>query len=102
MRTVGAIIEAKRGPLPEHTRITGVPRIEGPFAVPQTAFKVNVAQQLGLADPPTDAFNFGLPYFNATNYSLVTDSPNSTGTTFLNAALDDNYLFKVLHGLQAN
>src|SRR6478672_5674576 len=37
VRTVGAIIEAKRGPLPEHTRITGIPRIEGPFAVPQTA-----------------------------------------------------------------
>lgn len=46
------------------------------FGVPETAFKVNVAQQLGLADPPTDPFNFGLPYFNATNYSMVTDSPS--------------------------
>jgi outer membrane receptor protein involved in Fe transport len=46
------------------------------YGVPETAFKVNVAQQLGLADPPTDPFSFGLPYFNATNYSMVTDSPS--------------------------
>jgi hypothetical protein len=46
------------------------------FDVPETAFKVNVAQQLGLADPPTDPLSFGLPYFNATNYSMVTDSPS--------------------------
>ena len=45
------------------------------FDVPESAFKVNVAQQLGLADPATDPFSFGLPYFNATNYSMVTDSP---------------------------
>ncbi|HXB70012.1 MAG TPA: TonB-dependent receptor [Candidatus Acidoferrales bacterium] len=45
------------------------------FDVPESAFKVNVAQQLGLADPPTDPLNFGLPYFNATNYAMVTDSP---------------------------
>ncbi|HMC63267.1 MAG TPA: TonB-dependent receptor [Candidatus Solibacter sp.] len=45
------------------------------FDVPETAFKVNVAQQLGLADPPTDPLSFGLPYFNATNYAMVTDSP---------------------------
>jgi outer membrane receptor protein involved in Fe transport len=46
------------------------------FDVPESAFKANVAQQLGLADPPTDPFSFGLPYFNATNYSMVTDSPS--------------------------
>jgi len=46
------------------------------FDVPETAFKVNVAQQLGLADPPTDPLSFGLPYFNAVNYSMVTDSPS--------------------------
>jgi outer membrane receptor protein involved in Fe transport len=46
------------------------------FGVPETAFHVNVAQQLGLADPPTDPFSFGLPYFNAQNYSMVTDSPS--------------------------
>lgn len=45
------------------------------YDVPETAFKTNVAQQLGLADPPTDPFYFGLPYFNVTNYSIVTDSP---------------------------
>jgi Carboxypeptidase regulatory-like domain/TonB dependent receptor len=45
------------------------------YDVPETAFKTNVAQQLGLADPPTDPFYFGLPYFNVTNYSMVTDSP---------------------------
>ncbi|MBZ5625222.1 MAG: TonB-dependent receptor [Acidobacteriia bacterium] len=46
------------------------------FDVPETAFKTNVAQQLGLADPPTDPLSFGLPYFNVTNYSIVTDSPS--------------------------
>ncbi|MBZ5576361.1 MAG: TonB-dependent receptor [Acidobacteriia bacterium] len=46
------------------------------FDVPETAFRVNVAQQLGLAQPPTDPFSFGLPYFNVTNYSMVTDSPS--------------------------
>lgn len=46
------------------------------FDVPESAFKANVAQQLGLTDPPTDPFSFGLPYFNATNYSMVTDSPS--------------------------
>jgi outer membrane receptor protein involved in Fe transport len=46
------------------------------FGVPETAFHVNVAQQLGLADPPTDPFSYGLPYFNAQNYSMVTDSPS--------------------------
>jgi Carboxypeptidase regulatory-like domain/TonB dependent receptor len=46
------------------------------FDVPESAFHVNVAQQLGLADPPTDPFSFGLPFFNATDYSMVTDSPS--------------------------
>src|SRR6202023_440847 len=45
------------------------------FDVPESAFNANVAQQLGLTDPPTDPLSFGLPYFNATNYSMVTDSP---------------------------
>ncbi len=45
------------------------------FDVPETAFHDNVARDLGLANPPTDPFSFGLPYFNATNYSMVTDSP---------------------------
>jgi outer membrane receptor protein involved in Fe transport len=47
------------------------------FDVPETAFNVNVAQQLGLIDPPADPFSFGLPFFNVPNYSLVTDSPSA-------------------------
>jgi outer membrane receptor protein involved in Fe transport len=50
------------------------------FNVPETAFKVNVAQQLGLAEPPSDPFSFGLPFFNVSNYSLVTDSPSAPQT----------------------
>jgi hypothetical protein len=46
------------------------------FDLPENALHVNVAQQLGLADPPTDPHSFGLPFFNATDYSLVTDSPS--------------------------
>jgi hypothetical protein len=45
------------------------------FDAPQSAFHDNIAQQLGLADPPTNPLYFGLPYFNATDYSMVTDSP---------------------------
>ncbi len=46
------------------------------YDVPESVFHVNVAQQLGLADPPADPFSFGLPFFNVTDYSLVTDSPS--------------------------
>jgi hypothetical protein len=46
------------------------------FDVPETAFHDNVAKDLGLAQPPTDPLSFGLPYFNAANYSMVTDSPS--------------------------
>ncbi len=45
------------------------------YDVPETAFRDNVARDLGLLNPPTDPFSFGLPYFNATDYSMVTDSP---------------------------
>ncbi|MBV8902144.1 MAG: TonB-dependent receptor [Acidobacteriia bacterium] len=45
------------------------------FDAPETAFHVNVAQQLGLANPPTDPLSFGLPYFSVSDYSFVTDSP---------------------------
>jgi hypothetical protein len=45
------------------------------FDAPASAFHQNVEQQLGLADPPTNPLYFGLPYFNATDYSMVTDSP---------------------------
>jgi outer membrane receptor protein involved in Fe transport len=45
------------------------------FDVPASAFHSNLQAQLGLADPPTNPLDYGLPYFNATNYSMVTDSP---------------------------
>ena len=45
------------------------------FDVPQSAFKTNIAQALGIANAPTDPFNFGLPYFLVTNYATVTDDP---------------------------
>src|SRR5580658_3402180 len=45
------------------------------FDAPASAFHQNIEQQLGLADPPTNPLYFGLPYFNATDYSMVTDSP---------------------------
>ena len=45
------------------------------YDVPGSAFHDNIAKDLGLANPPTDPFYFGLPYFNATDYSMVTDSP---------------------------
>jgi len=45
------------------------------YDVPESAFKTNVEQELGLLNPDTNPFDFGLPYFNATDYSMVTDSP---------------------------
>jgi hypothetical protein len=45
------------------------------YGVPESAFKNNVQQELGLVNPETNPFDFGLPYFNATDYSMVTDSP---------------------------
>ncbi len=46
------------------------------YDVPETAFHENVAQSLGLKDPPADPFSYGLPFFNTTNYTMVTDSPS--------------------------
>ncbi len=45
------------------------------YDVPESAFHDNIAKDLGLAEPPTNPFYYGLPYFNATDYSMVTDSP---------------------------
>ncbi len=45
------------------------------FDVPVSAFQKNVAAQLGIANPPTDPFAFGLPYFNVTDFATVTDDP---------------------------
>jgi len=46
------------------------------FDVPLSAFHENTAADLGIANPPTDPFAFGLPYFLLTNFSTVTDDPN--------------------------
>jgi Carboxypeptidase regulatory-like domain/TonB dependent receptor len=43
--------------------------------LPQSAFGTNEAAALGLDNPPTDPFAFGLPYFFVTDFSTVTDSP---------------------------
>ncbi|MGI9073273.1 MAG: carboxypeptidase regulatory-like domain-containing protein [Bryobacteraceae bacterium] len=46
------------------------------FDVPVSAFQQNVAAALGIVNPPTDPFAFGLPYFNVTDFATVTDDPN--------------------------
>jgi hypothetical protein len=45
------------------------------FDAPQSAFHTNEAAALGLDNPPTDPFAFGLPYFFVTDFSTVTDDP---------------------------
>ena len=42
---------------------------------PQSAFQTNVVQQLGVEGLSSDPLNYGLPYFQLTDYSLVTDDP---------------------------
>ena len=43
--------------------------------LPKTALHDNVAADLGIANPPTDPFDFGVPYFVVSNFSTVTDDP---------------------------
>jgi len=45
------------------------------FDIPLSAGQENVAADLGILNPPTDPFTFGLPYFYLPNYSTVTDDP---------------------------
>jgi hypothetical protein len=45
------------------------------FDIPLSAGQQNVAADLGILNPPTDPFTFGLPYFYLPNYSTVTDDP---------------------------
>ncbi len=45
------------------------------FDVPLSASQQNVAQELGILNPPSDPFSFGLPYFFLANFSTVTDDP---------------------------
>lgn len=45
------------------------------FDIPLSAFQQNIAAQLGIDNPPTDPFTFGLPFFNVTDFAMVTDDP---------------------------
>ena len=45
------------------------------FDLPVSAFHQNDAAALGILNPPTDPFAFGLPYFFLTDFSTVTDDP---------------------------
>jgi Carboxypeptidase regulatory-like domain/TonB dependent receptor-like, beta-barrel len=45
------------------------------YATPESAFQTNVIQQLGLEGLTSDPANYGLPYFQLADYSLVTDDP---------------------------
>jgi len=45
------------------------------FDIPLSAGQENVAADLGILNPPSDAFTFGLPYFYLPNYATVTDDP---------------------------
>src|SRR5581483_1088668 len=45
------------------------------FDTPVSAFQQNEAAALGIDNPPTDPFAFGLPYFFLTDFATVTDDP---------------------------
>jgi outer membrane receptor protein involved in Fe transport len=45
------------------------------FDVPQSAFRNDVARELGVTNTPSDPFTYGLPYFLITSVSTITDSP---------------------------
>ena len=45
------------------------------FDMPLSASQENVAASLGILNPPSDPFSFGLPYFYLPDYSTVTDDP---------------------------
>jgi hypothetical protein len=44
------------------------------YDTPESAFQQNLVQQLGVNGLSTDPANYGLPYFQVSDYSLVTDS----------------------------
>ncbi len=44
------------------------------FDVPESAFKTNVARELGMSGLPADPFTFGLPSFLISGISAITDS----------------------------
>ena len=45
------------------------------YDTPESAFQSNVIQQLGVEGLTGDPANYGLPYFQLADYSLVTDDP---------------------------
>src|SRR5450755_88096 len=45
------------------------------YDTPQSAFQTNVIQGLGVEGLTSDPANYGLPYFQLSDYSLVTDDP---------------------------
>jgi hypothetical protein len=45
------------------------------YDTPESAFQTNVIQQLGIEGLTSDPANYGLPYFQLADYSLVTDDP---------------------------
>jgi len=45
------------------------------YDTPESAFKTNVIQQLGIEGLTSAPANYGLPYFQLADYSLVTDDP---------------------------
>ena len=45
------------------------------YDTPESAFQTNVIQQLGIEGLTSDPANYGLPYFQLSDYSLVTDDP---------------------------
>ena len=44
------------------------------FSLPESAFRTDVAKELGITGIPSDPFTFGLPNFLISNFSTVTDS----------------------------
>ncbi|HXM41553.1 MAG TPA: carboxypeptidase regulatory-like domain-containing protein, partial [Bryobacteraceae bacterium] len=45
------------------------------YDTPESAFQTNVIQQLGVEGLTSNPANYGLPYFQLSDYSLVTDDP---------------------------
>ncbi len=46
------------------------------FGTPESAFRTDIARELGIHDLPADPASFGLPYFVVSDFSTVTDSPS--------------------------
>jgi outer membrane receptor protein involved in Fe transport len=42
--------------------------------IPESAFQADIIRQLGITDFPSDPANFGLPFFEVADFSMVTDS----------------------------